>query len=106
MDKLHIELATGDDVFLLHSLKKEINSRIMWLESTDSLVSTASSSTLCSFIAQRKRWISKWNTYTDGFTILTGILTFLAVLLQLSGFVTLVFNISYIWPFMTILMLK
>lgn len=106
MDKLHIELATGDDIFMLHSLKKEINSRIMWLESTDSIVSTASSSTLYLFFVQRKRWISKWNAYTDGFTILTGILTFLAVLLQLSGFVSLLFNMSFIWQFMTILILK
>ena len=36
-----MKLPTGDDVFLLHSLKKEIESKIMWLESTDAVVSTA-----------------------------------------------------------------
>ena len=106
MDNLHFELPTGDDVFMLHSLKKEMNSRIMWLESTDSIVSTASSSTLWSFLRQRKRWISKWNAYNDRFTILTGILTFTAILLQLSAFVSLFFNISFIWLFLAIFILK
>ena len=44
MDNLHSELDTGDDVFMLHSLKKETESKIMWLESNDAVVSTAPSS--------------------------------------------------------------
>ena len=106
MDKLHFGLDTGDDVFMLHSLKKEINPGIMWLESNDSVVSTASSSTAWSFLDQRKRWISKWNVYDDRFTILTGIVTLVATILQLSAFVSVFFNISFAWQFLAILILK
>ena len=106
MDKLHFGLATGDDVFMLHSLKKAINSGIMWLESTDSVVSTASSASLSSFLSQRKRWISKWKDYNDTFTIQTGIVTLIAAILQLTATVSLFFNISFIWPFLVILLLK
>ena len=106
MDNLHQELATGDDVFMLHSLKKEIGSRIMWLESNDAIVSTAPSSSLSSFLCQRKRWISKWNAYRDRFTILTGIVTLAATMVQFYAFISVFFNLSFIWPFLTILVLK
>ena len=106
LDNLHFGLATGDDVFMLHSLKKEVNSRILWLESPDSLVSTASSATLGSFLRQRKRWLSKWNTYNDGSTILTGILTFTATIMLLSAFILLLFNIKFIWLFLAVFILK
>jgi poly-beta-1,6-N-acetyl-D-glucosamine synthase len=106
MDKLHFELATGDDVFMLHSLKKEINSEIMWLESADSVVSTASSSSLGSFLIQRKRWISKWNSYNDKSTMLIGIMTFVASFLQLAAFISVFFNISLFWLFLAILIMK
>jgi poly-beta-1,6-N-acetyl-D-glucosamine synthase len=105
-DKLHFELATGDDIFLLHSLKKEPHSKIVWLESTEAAVTTASSSTISSFLRQRKRWISKWKAYSDRFTILTGIFTFSATLLQLSVLVSVVVNISFVEQFITILILK
>jgi len=106
IDQLHFNLATGDDVFMLHSLKKEVNSRIMWLESTDSIVSTISSSTVRSFLSQRKRWLSKWNTYNDPSTILAGIFTFGATLLQLAALVSVFFSMEFIWTFLTILILK
>ncbi len=46
MENLHFDLNTGDDVFLLHSLKKQPGSIIMWLESPDAIVTTSSSPTL------------------------------------------------------------
>jgi hypothetical protein len=106
IDNLHPELTTGDDVFMLHGLKKEIESRILWLESADTIVSTSSSSSVSSFLIQRKRWISKWNAYHDGFTILTGIATFAATLVQFYAFISVFFNLSFIWLFLTILVLK
>jgi len=106
LDNLHFELASGDDVFMLHSLKREINSKILWLESTDAVVATSSSPTIWSLLRQRKRWISKWKAYDDGFIILTGIVTFVATVLQLSVFVSVFINISFIWLFLTILILK
>ena len=106
MDNLHPESATGDDVFMLHSLKKETRSRIMWLESNDAVVSTAPSLSVSSFLCQRKRWISKWNAYRDRFTILTGIVTLAATMVQLAAFISVFFNISYIWTFISVLIIK
>jgi biofilm PGA synthesis N-glycosyltransferase PgaC len=106
MDNLHPELATGDDVFMLHSLKQDKGSRIMWLESNAAIVSTAPSPSVSSFLRQRKRWISKWNAYSDKVTILTGIVTFAAILVQLAAFISVFFNPSFIWQFLIILVLK
>jgi biofilm PGA synthesis N-glycosyltransferase PgaC len=106
MDNLHAGMPTGDDVFLLHSLKKDISSKILWLESGDSIVTTSSSSTVRSFLNQRKRWISKWNAYTDRSTILTGILTFIATCLQLSALIAVFFSLSFVWLFLIIFILK
>jgi biofilm PGA synthesis N-glycosyltransferase PgaC len=106
MDNLHPELATGDDVFMLHSLKKEFEARIMWLESNDAVVSTAPSSSVFSFLRQRKRWISKWNSYSDRFTIFTGIVTLAATMVQLAAFISVFFNIIFIWTFLPVLIIK
>jgi len=106
MENLQFDLNTGDDVFLLHSLKRQTGSKIMWLESRDAIVTTSSSPTLKTFLLQRKRWISKWSGYSDRFTILTGILTFTAILLQIAALVSLLINISFLWLFMNIIILK
>ena len=105
-DNMHFELDTGDDVFLLHGIKNEPGSRIMWLESTDSLVSAAASPSVCSFLRQRKRWISKWNSYNDSSTILAGILTLAAIMLQLISFTAIFFNAAFIPVFLLLLILK
>src|SRR5450759_598001 len=79
-DNLHFEIASGDDIFLLHSLKKQIQSKILWLESPDVVITAASSPTVGSFLKQRRRWISKGKTYKDRFTILLGIVTFVTII--------------------------
>lgn len=82
-DNLHDEINSGDDIFLLHSLKKEKSSGILWLESPDVIISTESSPTLQSFLKQRSRWISKVRAYTDTDSIVLGVVTLFAVFLQI-----------------------
>jgi poly-beta-1,6-N-acetyl-D-glucosamine synthase len=105
-DKLHPEIQSGDDVFFLHALKKENTSKILWLESPEAIVTTTSFSNLFSFLDQRSRWISKSTAYNDGPTIILGISTLAAVLLQaffmLAGFA----DHKFIWVFIIILLLK
>jgi cellulose synthase/poly-beta-1,6-N-acetylglucosamine synthase-like glycosyltransferase len=81
---LHDEIGSGDDIFLLQSLKKESDAKIEWIESTDAMVATESSDSAGMFFVQRKRWISKWPAFNDPFTIILGIATFIAILTQLS----------------------
>lgn len=104
-DYLHDEIPSGDDVFLLHSLKKN-QSKILWLESSDAMVKTASSPTTGSFLKQRRRWIAKGKAYSDGFTILLGIITFLAIIAQVSFLVIGIFCPQFLWIFLVIFLLK
>jgi biofilm PGA synthesis N-glycosyltransferase PgaC len=105
-DDLHDEINSGDDIFLLHSLKKVSGSKIFWLESSDALVTTESSSTFRSFLKQRRRWISKWKVYRDRYTICLGIVTFTAILLQLSYLIAGLIYPVLTGVFLAILILK
>jgi len=105
-DNLHDEINSGDDIFLLHSLKTQNNSKISWLESRDVLVTTSSSSTFGAFLKQRGRWISKGKAYKDTYTIILGIVTFVAVILQLSSFLLSMIVPALVWVFLMVLALK
>jgi poly-beta-1,6-N-acetyl-D-glucosamine synthase len=87
---LHNEILSGDDIFLLHSLKKEPNSKIAWLSSIEGTVTTCQSDSLSSFLNQRARWISKAGSYDDQYTLLISIVTFVTILainfFLISGF--------------------
>lgn len=105
-DNLHDEINSGDDIFLLYSLKKENQSKILWLEAPDAMITTGSSPTLISFMKQRSRWISKANTYNDTFTIVLGIATFITIILQIAYLIALLINPYLIQVFLAILILK
>ncbi len=104
--ELHDEIATGDDVFLLHSLKKDSKAKILWLESTDAMVTTFPSFTLNAFFNQRKRWISKANAYRDTYSVLLGFVTFVTILLYTGILMAGIFNREYLKVFMMIFLLK
>ena len=89
---LHYEINSGDDVFLLHSLKNEKSNKIIWLESAEAVVTTMASPTLASFLRQRARWISKAVYYKDIFTVTLAIVTFITVLFLASMFISGLFS--------------
>ena len=62
---------SGDDVFLLHSIKKRYHDGIVFAKDRDAIVNTDSLDTLSDFINQRKRWTAKSSSYTDKKTIYT-----------------------------------
>lgn len=104
--QLHDEIKSGDDVFLLHSLKKEKNPKILWLESSLAMVTTEPASTFSKFINQRSRWISKSPFYKDKFTIALGIVTFITIFLQFLYSIWLIINPVIATAFLTFLLLK
>ncbi|MBO7234576.1 MAG: glycosyltransferase [Paludibacteraceae bacterium] len=63
-DKLHNQLISGDDVFLLHAIKQQ-HGKIQVLTHPDLIVSTHPTTTISSFMRQRSRWGSKTLSYTD-----------------------------------------
>ncbi len=82
---MHYEIPSGDDMFLLHSIKKD-KKKILWLESGEAVVTVSSPATLRSFIGQRTRWLSKWKVYTDPYTIILGLSTLIILIsILLSG---------------------
>lgn len=104
--ELHDEINSGDDVFLLHGLKKEVQARILWLESSEALVITESPSAVGAYLKQRTRWISKIKAYNDSETTLLGIVTFVAIILQLSYFAGVFINPAFTPVFLSVLILK
>lgn len=105
-DKLHDEINSGDDIFLLHRLKEKNEPKISWLESSDAMVTTKSSSSFGSFIKQRSRWISKGRAYKDRDTIVLGIVTFVGVILQISYLLISLLYPALIWVFLSVIVLK
>jgi cellulose synthase/poly-beta-1,6-N-acetylglucosamine synthase-like glycosyltransferase len=103
---LHDEINSGDDIFLLHSLKHESGSKILWMESQEAIITTEAASGLGSFIKQRSRWISKGRAYRDRNTIILSSVTFLAVILQFSFLIGALIQPALITVFLSVLILK
>jgi len=69
---------SGDDVFLLHHIKKKYGrNAIVPVIQAESLVKTALPHSIKAFLLQRLRWASKSKFYQDRFTQKVGILVFL-----------------------------
>jgi len=73
---LHDEELSGDDIFLLQSIKKR-QGKIQFLKSTEAFTETQACKTIAEFFKQRKRWASKSKTYQDKFTVFIALLVFL-----------------------------
>jgi len=69
------EHMSGDDIFLLQSIKKR-GGVIRFLKSESALVFTEPAKTLATFFKQRKRWASKSPAYTDIQLIFTACIVF------------------------------
>jgi cellulose synthase/poly-beta-1,6-N-acetylglucosamine synthase-like glycosyltransferase len=79
-DNLHHELLSGDDIFFLHSVKKEGSTRIEYLYSGDAVVKTRAAGTAGQFMRQRARWISKSGAIRDPYSRFLAIVTFVTIM--------------------------
>ena len=96
-NKIRNEISSGDDVFLMHSVKKNSKKSIRFMKSFEATVFTQPKQNINDFINQRKRWTKKSIFYTDKDTIFLGLL----VLLMHLNVVVLLFNsflYSEFWP--------
>jgi glycosyltransferase involved in cell wall biosynthesis len=103
---LHDEINSGEDIFLLHALKRDKDSEVLWLESTDAIVAAAASPTIGTYLNQRKRWISKVGYYDDQYTSLLGIITFITNFTVISVLVTGIFIPQLLLVFLAAFLLK
>ncbi len=58
-------IASGDDMLLMHKIYKQYPDRVMFLKSTNAIVKTAPVNTIKEFFNQRIRWASKADKYDD-----------------------------------------
>lgn len=91
---LNMDYASGDDVFLLHNLKKEHSKNILFLKSAEAIVYPKLKSNLYELIQQRIRWVSK----STGFKDTDSIITAMVVWLMSSSLLT-VLVLSFFYPF-------
>ncbi len=103
---LHPEIDSGDDIFLLHSIKKDKNAKIRWLESHKALVTASPADTIRAFLIQRKRWISKSRAYRDIFTIILAAVTFAITVAQAGTLILAIINYRYALLFLMVFLLK
>ena len=75
-EDLHNEQMSGDDMFLLESIKKR-GGVIRFLKSESAFVVTAQAKSMWEFVKQRRRWASKSPAYSDWQIILTACVVFL-----------------------------
>jgi poly-beta-1,6-N-acetyl-D-glucosamine synthase len=57
-------IPSGDDEFLMHKIFRRYPDKVSFLKSTSALVYTDAKESLADFFEQRKRWASKWGSYT------------------------------------------
>jgi len=79
---LHDEEQSGDDIFLLQSVKKR-GGVIRFLKSEAAFVNTKPATSLKEFLNQRRRWASKSPSYTDWKIILVAVLVFSMAIVEL-----------------------
>jgi cellulose synthase/poly-beta-1,6-N-acetylglucosamine synthase-like glycosyltransferase len=104
-ENLRFDIATGDDIFLLHSMKKK-GSEILWLESPGSTIITESAPDLKAFLGQRKRWASKSAAYRDRYSILLGIVTFVTNAVLAGLLIASIFNHAFFNSFLLAFIIK
>lgn len=85
------KIASGDDVFLLHYLKKTNTNAIKFALDEKAIVTTSSKENISDYFNQRKRWTAKSASYDDLFTLFVSIL----VLLVNFSFIYVLFESFY-----------
>ena len=87
VDSLRFEEKSGDDIFLLQSIKRQ-GGNIRFLKSKAAMVETAPVTSLKDFLRQRQRWAGKRAAYRDWHLAGTASIVFLASF-------TILFNLAY-----------
>jgi hypothetical protein len=70
------KVRSGDDIFVLLTLKKTYPKRIHFIKSNDAAIYTSLPLQMNSFFRQRKRWAAKARYYNDPAIIVTALIVF------------------------------
>ena len=100
------DISSGDDVFLLHSIKKNFSNSIVFVKDPDAIVTTYPVKNLNNFLQQRLRWSAKSTSYTDIDTILVAILVFLVNISLIFMAIYSIYEPSFFSTFISLLTVK
>ena len=84
-------LASGDDMLLMHKMKKEFGNRLSYLFSAQAIVLTAPMPNWKQFLHQRIRWASKASYYQDKGMLMVLWLVYLLNALLFAGLIAALF---------------
>ena len=105
MNNLHGEEQSGDDIFLLESIKR-LGGKIRFLKSESAFVTTKQARSVLELIKQRRRWSSKAIAYTDWQMIFTALEIFaICLLILVLGFLSY-YKLSYFYLFSALFVFK
>ena len=102
---LHLEVMSGDDMFLLESIKRR-KGLIRFLKSESAIVITETSKTWMDFFKQRRRWTSKSTSYTDFQIIITASIVLIINLLSLTLLLLSFINQSFLFIYLLFFLFK
>jgi cellulose synthase/poly-beta-1,6-N-acetylglucosamine synthase-like glycosyltransferase len=99
-------IASGDDMLLMHKIQQRFPDNIGFLKSKDVIVETNAEETLANFFNQRIRWASKSDKYADkkimSVLVLVYFLNVWLLILGISSF----FSIKFFYLFLVTLAIK
>lgn len=99
-------IASGDDMLLMHKIWKRYPEQIGYLKSKEAIVETEAASTWKAFFNQRIRWASKATSYDDKRIFIVLLLVYLFNCSFLALLVLSFFNIIYLYAFLVFIVLK
>jgi glycosyltransferase involved in cell wall biosynthesis len=106
-DPFNMKYESGDDVFLLHNMKKIANDKIHFIKSSEAIVTTVTNKNITDFFNQRFRWISKAPGYRDSDTKFSAFVIFATSFLWMVGLGLTLFNdFHFLKPTLFLFLLK
>ena len=98
--------ASGDDVFLLHSIKASYPNSVVFANDLFAVVRTEGAQKFIDFLNQRKRWIAKSISYKDRYSIYVSYLVFIVNFICFFLFLMSFINSFFISIFIVFYILK
>ena len=99
-------IVSGDDVFLLHSVKAKYPNSIVFAKDKNAIVTTESAQNFSDFFNQRKRWVAKSTDYKDISSVYTSYLVFFTNISFILVFFMVFFDASFLQFFLLFYVVK
>jgi glycosyltransferase involved in cell wall biosynthesis len=99
-------IASGDDMLLMHKIWKRYPNQIGYLKAKEAIVETEAAPTWKAFFNQRIRWASKATSYDDKRIFIVLLLVYLFNCSFLALLILSAFNIVYLYAFGAFIVLK